>query len=101
MTSHTPGSGAFTGSGVPLASEPENGRETASRPLHARIYSVRRLVNSGNGNPRWVLYLTNGVALTTKPDAACGGIVEQVCTMDADVLLTLDQQGLVSGIEAL
>lgn len=66
------------------------------------IVSVKRLLNSASGNPRWALVTRTGTYRTAM-DANCNYGVKDYVDPDApqQVRLTLSGQGLVVGIEYL
>lgn len=64
------------------------------------IKSLSRLPNTENGNPRYRLYLADGDALLTKPDAAVAYSIDNSEYQNVPVELTLDG-GQVIGIKTV
>lgn len=60
-----------------------------------RIASIERLPSSASGNPRYALYLTDGTALKTAPDAAINYGITNPEYRDRDVTFTIERGRVV------
>jgi hypothetical protein len=64
-----------------------------------KIVSLKRLHNSVNGNPRWLVLLDDGTEARTKPDAMLSYTIDNPEYRKVPLAVRLDGRGNIASIE--
>ena len=67
-------------------------------PAHVTITASKRLPNSTNGNPRFLLALSDGTIRTTQADSACSYDIENLTRSRQEFSYTTTKAGRISEV---